>query len=455
LLVVTCNDLVYSFSARNHFTIANALSCNNHIYVFCYPSSKQAREEAEMETELDLRKRAIKLYYYHHLSKAKICRQLGRSRPWLDCWLKRYDPDDVEASLSNRKSGPKQASSRWSNEIRQQTIEMRRVRTQQPYALIGAEAIHYELAALKSSQVPPVRTIHYWLVQAKLVEHEPPQRENRESKPIPLPEADRLNAVQQLDLKGPVYLRGSSHKYYLVVLRDRYSRRCAIDVLTSRKAEGIVDFLVLSWQWLGLPDYLQMDNALEFRGSPRYPRSFGQVVRVAVDLNIEPVFNPPREPWRNGGVERFNGFLDKRLLSIECTDWAALRNETLACQTACNRTHRLAALDGLTPDEVAAQTSLRLLPASYQRHKLSSLSQDKGFVSFVRLVRKSGRISLGAGDRFMVDPALAYTYVLARVDLTQKIVIISQGGKRLKTYDYSADTVGAWAADDDNVVVKV
>ena len=73
---------------------------------------------------------------------------------------------------------------------------------------------------------------------------------------------------------------------------------------------------------------------------------------------------------------------------------------------------------------------------------------DKGFVSFVRLIRKSGRITLGAADRFMVDPDLAYTYVLARVDLTERTVVISQDGKTLKTYDYSADTVGAWAADD-------
>lgn len=401
-----------------------------------------------METELDRRKKAMQLYYYQHLTKAEICRRLNRSRPWLDCWLERYDPDDVEGSLSNRKAGPKQAGGHWSAKIRQQVIEMRRLRSQLPYALIGAAAIHYELRALKTPEVPPVRTIHDWLLKADLVEHEPAKPKKGESKPIPLPQAVTVNDVQQLDLKGPVYLRGSGHKYYLAVLRDRYSRRCAIDVLSSREAQGIVNFLVASWQWMGLPNYLQMDNALEFRGSNRYPRSFGRVVRVAVDLLIEPVFNPPREPWRNGGVERYNGFLEDRLLSIECADLAALRKEAQTCHTVCNQTHRLAALDGLTPDEVAAQATLRLLPASYQRHLARSLPQDKGFVSFVRLVRKSGRITLGANDRFMVDPELAYTYILARVDLTQKSVTISQDGELLKVYDYSAQTVGAWADDD-------
>jgi hypothetical protein len=293
-----------------------------------------------------------------------------------------------------------------------------------------------------------VRTIHRWLVNAGLVEHKPASVEEHEPKPIPLPTANAVNDVQQLDLKGPIYLRGDGHKYYIVVLRDRYSRRCAIDALSSREAQGIVDFLVSSWQWLGLPNYLQMDNALEFRGSNRYPRSFGRVVRVAVDLGLEPVFNPPGEPWRNGGVERHNSFIQDRLFTIECAHLAALRQQAYACQTACNHTHRLATLNGLTPDEVATKAIRRFPPTDYNRHQLRSLPQNKGFVSFVRLIRKSGRITLGAGDRFMVDPDIAYTYVLARVDLAQKKVIISQDDTLIKTYDYSADTVGVWAKDE-------
>ena len=88
------------------------------------------------------------------------------------------------------------------------------------------------------------------------------------------------------------------------------------------------------------------------------------------------------------------------------------------------------------------------------RHQLRSLPQGKGFVSFVRLVRKSGRITLGAGDRFMVDPELVYTYVLARVDLAQKKVVISQNDTLIKTYDYSPDTVGIWANDEQDEMTK-
>ena len=401
-----------------------------------------------MDTELNDRKRAMLMYHVQHLSKAEICRQLKRTRPWLDRWLQRYNPGDVEHSLQDRKAGPNRTTNPWSAQIRQQVIDMRKARSQEPqwrYAFIGARAIRLELKALGSAEVPPERTIHAWFVEAGLVERQDQHPEPQQSKAIPLPVADAVNRVQQLDLKGPLYLAGCSTKYYLIDLRDRYSHRCALDVLDGREAQGIVDFLVANWRWMGLPDYLQMDNAMEFRGSNRYPRSFGQTVRVALDLDVEPVFNPPREPWRNGGVEWFNGFVGERMLKVQFADAQALRTEARACQETCNRTHRSPALDGLTPNEVVAKATLRFPPPGYRKHQAKALPQDHGFVSFVRLVRKSGRITLGANDRFMVDPALAWEYVLARVDLARQVVHISHQGQVIRSYDFSAQTVGAWA----------
>ena len=244
-----------------------------------------------MDTELDRRQEAMRLYYYQHHTKAEICRHLHRSRPWLDRWLARYNPDNV-AALRDQKAGPKQPCSPWSHAIHQQVLAMRRARsehTQWPYALIGAQAIYYELQALQSPEIPPVRTIHRWLVASGLVQREPAAPTKHVSKPIPLPQANAVNDVQQLDLKGPIYLRGSGHKYYLSVLRDRYSRRCALGVLKSKEAQGIANCLVASWTWLGLPKYLQLDNALELRGSNKYPRSFGRVVRVALEVDSEMV----------------------------------------------------------------------------------------------------------------------------------------------------------------------
>jgi len=398
--------------------------------------------------ELEERKQAMLMYHVQGYSKAVISRQLKRSRPWLDRWLARYDPGAGVRSLHAQKAGPKQGQSPWSAAIRQQVLTLRRVRSQDPqwrYAYRGAEALHFELKALGSAEVPPIRTLHTWFVAEGLVPAKEKEKAARPSKPIPIPAPERVNHMQQLDLKGPVYLTGARTKYYLVVLRDRYSQRCAIAVLENREAPGIVDFLLRSWQWLGLPDYLQMDNALEFRGSNRYPRAFGRLVRVAVALGLEPLFNPPGEPWRNGGVEWFNSFLGDRLLKIRFEDVQALRTEAQVCQEACNQSHYLPQFEGLTPHQLAASVTLRFPPQDEPQPQTHPLPPAQGFVSFGRLVRKSGRITLGAGDRFMVEPNLAYQYVLARVDLAKQCVHISYEACLLKTYDFSSETVGAWA----------
>ena len=402
-------------------------------------------------TILQQRKEAVQLYYYHHWTKSAICRHLQCSRPWLDRWLDRYDPDDAEGSLQNRSSAPHQASSPWSEDIRKQAQEMRRMRMERepwPYALYGAATIHYELEQLQGPEVPPTRTIHRWLVEAGLVapRHTVPPSSSHFTLPIPC--ENEVNWRQQLDFKGPFSVRNSAHKYYVLVLRDCWSHRCVLQALESREAMGIVRFLATSWSWLGVPVYLQMDNAVEFQGSPRSPRSFGRVVCMAIDLGVEPVFNPPGEPWFNGGIERYNGFLEERLHQLDCADFPAFEREVHTCQTTCNATHRVASLQGYTPDEVAATACLRRLSSTYHRYE-RTLPQAQGFVSFIRRVRKSGRITLGPKDRFMVDPKLVSTYVWARADLARRLVTIAQNGQLLKTYDYSAETIGQWAYDEE------
>jgi hypothetical protein len=48
----------------------------------------------------------------------------------------------------------------------------------------------------------------------------------------------------------------------------------------------------------------------------------------------------------------------------------------------------------------------------------------------------------------MVDPDLAYQYVLARVDLAQGLVTITHNDQKIQVYDYSDGTVGQWAMDE-------
>jgi len=375
-------------------------------------------------------------------SQASISRALSKSRRWVSYWAKRYRPDDPAGSLQNRSCAPQQPHRRWSQSLVEQVLKSRRLRmaAEEPgyeHALIGAEAIHYELRALGVEPVPSVRTIHYWLKQADLVP--PPAEEStkeRPVKPYPTPQREQVNDLHQVDLKGPFYLSGSAQKYYLLALRDFCSKGVALQAAQNRKAQTAVDFLVAAWQRRGLPKILQMDNGLEFRGSNRYPRAFGKLVKVCLDLEIEPLFVPPREPWRNGFIENFNGQAERLLLNREqFADFAQLQAGVARLEQAVNATHRYAPLDGQTPDEFVAGKELRRLSRDYDGHQ-RKLQLVKGKISFIRLVRKSGRITLCANDKFEVDPDLKWQYVLAQVDVQAQKLLIFHLGELIKTCDY-------------------
>ena len=245
-----------------------------------------------------------------------------------------------------------------------------------------------------------------------------------------------MNDIHELDLKGPFYLKGSSQKYYLAVLRDVYGKKVALKVLTEKEMELVIDFLVESWQNTGRPKCLQMDNGLEFRGSNRYPRSLGKLSRVCLDLGVKPVFIPIREPWRNGVIENLNGLIQRLFLKAQTFETEKhLRRGTRTLETSINTTHRLAALDGKTPQEFSAETHARSMPSDYD-WRTRNLRLLKGKVTFIRLIRKSGKITLAAKDKFFIGKKYKWQYVLAVVNVYQKRLNIYLNNKLIKSFAY-------------------
>lgn len=375
-------------------------------------------------------------------SRMSIGRQVGRSRQWVKRWVERYDPDHPDDSLQDRSCVRHHPRQEWSDEVIELALNMRRERMahQLPgyqYALVGAEAIHYELRALGVHPTPPVRTIHYWLQRADLVDASPSEvGADKDHTPYPTPKRDGVNDLHQFDLKGPLYLAGSAQKHYLLAVRDFASKSVGLDIAQNKRGQTMTEFLVVAWQQRGLPATLQLDNAMELRGSNRYPRSFSQVVRLCLDVGVEPLFVPPHEPWRNGFIENFNGLADRLLLQRETfADFAQFRAGAQHLQQAINTTHRLAALEGKTPDEFLVGQPIRLLPADYDGLK-RDLKLLKGHISFIRLVRQSGRITTFAQDKFDIDPDLKWQYVLARVDVEAQLMHVFHQDTLIKTIDY-------------------
>lgn len=394
-----------------------------------------------MGTEITLRKKAIKLWL-QGLSKSAIARRMGRPRLWVQRWIDRYDPSLGEASLQDRSSVPKHLREKYPKTVKEAVLRSRKGREERKdpkykHALVGADAIYYELQELGITPLPPPRTIHAWLKQAGRIQ-EPKGKEKKPANPTyPVLGCQTVNDVQELDLKGPLYLQGSSQKYYLAALRDVYSKKTAIKALSSKKMEAIIDFLVDSWRKIGCPRRLQMDNGLEFRGSNRYPRSLGLLLKVCLDLGVEPVFIPSHEPWRNGVIENFNGLLDRLFLKMQHFEtYQQFQTGTQHLETAINTTHRLPALSGKTPQEFCAQAHIRQVPAHYD-WRTRDFQLLKGKVSYIRLVRKSGRITLTAHDKFFLGKKYKWQYVLAQVEVRTHRLNIYLQNKLIKSFDYS------------------
>jgi IS30 family transposase len=392
-----------------------------------------------MNTKVAVRKEAVRLHLQQGMSKTQISRRLKKSRRWVHRWITRYDRRQGETSLEDRSSAPKHRKEIYPQKIKDMVVKSRKARKagdrKYSYALVGAEAIYYELRDLGISPLPPPRTIHFWLKQADEIDQR--QKPRKESNPTyPILHCQAVNDIHELDLKGPFYLEGSSQKYYLVVMRDVFGKKVALRVLKEKEMEQIIDFLVEIWQKIGLPKFLQMDNGLEFRGSNAYPRSLSRLVRVCLDLKVQPVFIPKSEPWRNGVIENLNGLIQRLFLKAKTfKNEKQLFREAQKLETCINTTHRLPALDGKTPNEFAAKASIRFLPSGYNWRQ-RNLQLVKGKVTFIRLVRKSGRITLAGNDKFLVGKKYKWQYVQAVVNVQKKQLAFYLMGNLIKSVAY-------------------
>jgi len=376
-----------------------------------------------MKTESEIRQQAVALHL-QGWKKSEIARKMQRSRRWVHRWISRYTAESPSVSLQDYSRAPKQIGWAYPERIKRMVLQLRAERergkrAKYQYALVSAQAIYYELQELHIiSPLPSPRTIHLWLKQARRI----PERKVRKppNPTYPVLPCKAVNAVQELDFKGPLYLKDRSHKYYLMVLRDKVSKKTALRALANKSMDAILDFLVDAWQRMGCPKRLKMDNCLDFRGSNLYPRSPSKLMRVCLDLGIQPVFIPLREPWRNGVVENLNGLLARFLFRTHTFETEKqLHRAVQGLQTTINTRHRLPTLQGKTPQEFTTHAKLRYPPNNYD-WRMRDLQLLKGNVTFIRFVRKSGRITLTAKDKFLIGKKYKWQYVLANVDVAKK-----------------------------------
>lgn len=377
----------------------------------------------------EIRKQAISRYQSGE-KISHIAKSFGKTRQWFYFWLRRYNSFDGKGLwFLDQSKAPKHKPLKISSDQERQVIAARKSLQRQRYAQTGAVAIQYEM--YHQGLTPPA----VWTINRILSRHglnkKPSGLYLKSNKDYP----KLFIHTHQMDLIGPRYIRGDG-RYFTVNLIDTECHSCCVGPVRTKSTAAIVEVLASFWAIHGIPDALQMDNELAFRGSNRHPRSFGAVVRLALALNVAPVFIPIAEPWRNGMIERFNHTVDKRFLKAKTfNDFDHLRQEAIKFMHFHNANHRYSSQGHKTPNEMRVSLS-SLLPYDHSIDLRKKIPMESGIVYYIRFIRGDAMLKLNA-ESFKVKESLRYSYVVAEANLNTQSLIIRQNDEIVQTMPFT------------------
>jgi putative transposase len=242
-----------------------------------------------------------------------------------------------------------------------------------------------------------------------------------------------------MDLVGPRYIKGDGRFYSMNVI-DLYSHRVFIESNRTKEDDNIAKGLLRCWKSMGLPDFLQIDNELSFRGSNRYPRSLGIVLRLCLYFHVQPVFIPVAEPWRDGVIESFNNTYDKKFFRRQWfTSYLMLKRQSKNFQQFHNKNHHYSYLKGKTPLEVIEADKFKplTLGPNTRMPKLDFLPE--GTISLIRFIR-SDRVLNIFGEKFEVSKDLVYSYVRAIIVTEIQTLQVYLGEDFVQSFEYRMPT---------------
>src|SRR3954454_15557825 len=356
------------------------------------PPASGRHAEVAMNDELAARHRAITLRLAGRPVKA-ICAAVGRSEVWFRKWWGRYLEAGPEG-LYDLTRANHHVAQRIPPELERAILSVRRrlqahATPATRYSLIGATAILAELKTLGLRPLPCERTIERVLQRHGLTAPRVRLAPLRPRQQYPGPQARASNQLHEVDLVGPIYLKGSGHRYSIWVGKDAFDGAVGLRLAQSRRMDEVLGFLGECWKDLGIPAQVQLDNARELSGWGPAARTLSRVIRLCLHFGVGPVFIPAGEPQFNGSVENFNGCFQPRLFDRRYTRPGDLRRELARLQEAVNTQHVHPRLGGKTPAQHRRGLRLRKLPASFvvptDRQKLAA-----GRVTFIRRVSPEG-----------------------------------------------------------------
>lgn len=217
---------------------------------------------------------------------------------------------------------------------------------------------------------------------------------------------------------------------------DLLSHQVYIESQRTKEDRQVASNLLRCWKAIGLPDFLQLDNELSFRGSNRYPRSPGLVIRLCLYFGVQPVFIPIGEPWRNGVIERFNDTYNRKFFRRQFfASYAMLKRQSKNFQRFHNKHHRYSCLKGKTPLEAIQKNGFKPMLVGGNT-KLPDLDTvPDGNIILIRFIRSNRLLDI-FGEKFKVSKSLVYSYVKAVIVTEIGSLQIYLGDELVDTIDY-------------------
>jgi putative transposase len=389
-----------------------------------------------MNDELAARHRALTPRLAGRPIKA-VSTAVGRSEVWFHKWWRRYLEAGPEGLYDLTRA--RHVVQRIDPALERTILSIRRrlqahATPATRYRLIGAPAILAELKALGTRPLPCTRTIERVLERngltaprVRLAPLLPPQE-------YPGPQARASNELHEVDLVGPVYLKGGGHRYSIGVGKDAFDGAVCLRLAGSRRMDEVLGVLGECWKDLGRPAQVQLDNARELSGWGPSARSLCRVIRLCLRFGVRPVFIPAGEPQFNGSVENFNGWFQEPLFQRRFRRPGDLRRERARVQEAVNTQHVHPRLGGLTPARHRRGLRLQKLPASFvvptQRRPLA-----EGRVTFIRRVSVAGTVTV-LSQTFRVGKRHRGLYLRLVIDTGRGRLTAYLNGHVLKRWPY-------------------
>ena len=390
-----------------------------------------------MNDELAARHRALTLRLAGRPVKA-VCAAVGRSEAWFRKWWRRYLEAGPEG-LYDLTRANHHIALRLPPELERTILTIRRrlqarATPATRYSLVGAGTIRAELKRLGVRPLPCERTIERVLQRHGLTAPRVRLAPLLPRQEYPGPQARASNQLHEVDLVGPVYLKGSGHRYYIWVCKDAFDGAVCLRLAGSRRMDEVLGFLGECWKDLGRPEQAQVDNARELAGWGPAARTLSRVIRLCLRFGVSPVFIPEGEPQFNGGVEHFNGWFQEPLFQRRFRRPGDLRRELARLQEAVNTQHVHPRLGGRAPAQHRRGLRLQKLPARFVA-PTGRLPLAAGRVTFIRRVSAAGTVTL-LSQSFRVGKRHRGLYLRLVVDTGRGWLTAYLNGRVLKRWPY-------------------